>query len=223
MVALLMVVVIATGALTVARRLVRPAPTRLVILLAVLVALRALVGADTRCPPSRPRGSRSRRRAPTRSRWASSSSRGTWRLRTHALDLGYYVQVVWSIAAGRTAPYVTFPPMHALGRSLSRPILYSLVPLTWVAPGAIVAAARARPLVLAARRPRGVRLRGAPARSPGPAARGGARAALSAQPVAPRDQPARHPSAGLRDHRCSSPRRSRSTRAATSGARSRSR
>jgi len=33
---------------------------------------------------------------------------------THALDLGYYVQVVWSMARGHGA-YVTLPPMHAWG------------------------------------------------------------------------------------------------------------
>lgn len=55
-------------------------------------------------------------------------------LRTHALDLGYYVQVVWSIASGRGA-YVTLPPMHAWGDHLS-PILYLLVPVGWVWPGA---------------------------------------------------------------------------------------
>ncbi len=54
-------------------------------------------------------------------------------LRTHALDLGYYVQVVWSIAAGYGA-YVTLPPMHAWGDHLS-PVLYLLAPLGWVAPG----------------------------------------------------------------------------------------
>ena len=55
-------------------------------------------------------------------------------LRTHALDLGYYVQVVWSMASGRGA-YVTLPPMHAWGDHLS-PILYLLVPMGWVWPGA---------------------------------------------------------------------------------------
>jgi uncharacterized membrane protein len=55
-------------------------------------------------------------------------------LRTHALDLGYYVQVVWSIGAG-FGPYVTFPPMNAWGDHFS-PILYLFVPLAMVAPGA---------------------------------------------------------------------------------------
>jgi uncharacterized membrane protein len=56
-------------------------------------------------------------------------------LRAHALDLGYYVQVVWSMAAGRGA-YVTLPPMSAWGDHLS-PVLYLLVPLGWAAPGAV--------------------------------------------------------------------------------------
>ena len=55
-------------------------------------------------------------------------------LRTHALDLGYYVQVVWSIGAG-LGPSVTFPPMNAWGDHFS-PILYLFVPLAMVAPGA---------------------------------------------------------------------------------------
>ena len=53
--------------------------------------------------------------------------------RTHALDLGYYVQVVWSIAAGHGA-YVTLPPMHAWGDHFS-PVLYLLAPLGRWAPG----------------------------------------------------------------------------------------
>jgi uncharacterized membrane protein len=56
-------------------------------------------------------------------------------IRTHALDLGYYVQVVWSLAAGY-GPYVTFPPMHAWGDHLS-PVLYLMVPIGWSAPGAV--------------------------------------------------------------------------------------
>src|SRR5439155_19299960 len=48
-------------------------------------------------------------------------------LQTHALDLGYYVQVVWSIAHGHGA-YVTLPPMHAWGDHFS-PVLYLLAPL----------------------------------------------------------------------------------------------
>jgi uncharacterized membrane protein len=52
---------------------------------------------------------------------------------THALDLGYYVQVVWSIARGHGA-YVTLPPMHAWGDHFS-PVLYLLAPLGWLWPG----------------------------------------------------------------------------------------
>ena len=54
-------------------------------------------------------------------------------LRTHALDLGYYVQLVWNVASGRGA-HVTLPPMHPWGDHLS-PILYLLAPLGWVWPG----------------------------------------------------------------------------------------
>jgi uncharacterized membrane protein len=55
-------------------------------------------------------------------------------LRTHALDLGYYVQVVWNLAHGHGAR-VTLPPMHAWGDHFS-PILYLFVPLGRLAPGA---------------------------------------------------------------------------------------
>ena len=51
-------------------------------------------------------------------------------LRTHALDLGYYVQVVWNIAHGHAAR-VTLPPMHAWGDHFS-PVLYLLAPLGWL-------------------------------------------------------------------------------------------
>ena len=54
-------------------------------------------------------------------------------LQTHALDLGYYVQVAWSIAYGHGA-YVTLPPMHAWGDHFS-PVLYLLAPLGRLAPG----------------------------------------------------------------------------------------
>lgn len=47
--------------------------------------------------------------------------------RTHALDLGYYVQLLWSLTRGRGA-YVSLPEMHAWGDHFS-PILYLLVPL----------------------------------------------------------------------------------------------
>jgi uncharacterized membrane protein len=60
--------------------------------------------------------------------------------KTHALDLGYYVQVVWQMAHGR-APFVTLPPMHSWGDHLS-PVLYLLAPLGWLHAGAI-------PLVIA--------------------------------------------------------------------------
>jgi uncharacterized membrane protein len=55
--------------------------------------------------------------------------------KTHALDLGYYVQVVWQLAHAH-APYVTLPPMHAWGDHLS-PVLYLLAPLDRLAPGAV--------------------------------------------------------------------------------------
>ena len=55
---------------------------------------------------------------------------------THALDLGYYVQLVWNLAGGR-GPRVSLPEMHAWGDHLS-PIMYVFVPAFWMAPGAVV-------------------------------------------------------------------------------------
>ena len=55
---------------------------------------------------------------------------------THALDLGYYVQLVWNLARG-AGPYVSLPEMHAWGDHLS-PIMYLFVPAFWVAPGPVV-------------------------------------------------------------------------------------
>jgi len=51
-------------------------------------------------------------------------------LLTHALDFGYYVQVVWALAHG-LPPRVTLPPMHAWGDHFS-PVLYLLAPLGWL-------------------------------------------------------------------------------------------
>ena len=56
-------------------------------------------------------------------------------LETHALDLGYYVQLVWSMANGR-GPRVSLPEMHAWGDHLS-PILWGLVPAFWIVPGPV--------------------------------------------------------------------------------------
>jgi uncharacterized membrane protein len=56
-------------------------------------------------------------------------------LRTHALDLGYYVQLVSNMAGGHGA-YVTLPPMHAFGDHLS-PVFWLWVPMHWVWPGPV--------------------------------------------------------------------------------------
>jgi uncharacterized membrane protein len=62
-------------------------------------------------------------------------------LRTHALDLGQYVQAIWSIAHGHGATftlipeYVTTVRMHAWGDHFS-PVFYALVPFVWLAPDA---------------------------------------------------------------------------------------
>jgi uncharacterized membrane protein len=63
-------------------------------------------------------------------------------LRTHAFDLGQYLQIVWSIANGHgpastlVPTYVAGDRMHAWGDHFS-PIFYALAPLQWVAPGAV--------------------------------------------------------------------------------------
>jgi uncharacterized membrane protein len=132
-VALLLVAMIATGGFRAAGRSFNRAD-ELVIALAVIVALRALA-APLRLPAL----------APARLAMLGAAVYALVMgfivvtrhvaLRTHALDLGYYVQVVWNIAAGHGA-YVTFPTMHAWGDHLS-PVLYLLAPLAWAAPGAI--------------------------------------------------------------------------------------
>jgi uncharacterized membrane protein len=55
---------------------------------------------------------------------------------THALDLGYYVQLTWNLARG-AGPYVSLPEMNAWGDHLS-PIMYAFVPAFWIAPGPVV-------------------------------------------------------------------------------------
>jgi uncharacterized membrane protein len=56
--------------------------------------------------------------------------------RTHALDLGYYVQLTWNLARGH-GPWVSLPEMHAWGDHFS-PIMYLFVPAFWLAPGPVV-------------------------------------------------------------------------------------
>jgi uncharacterized membrane protein len=75
-------------------------------------------------------------------------------LRTHALDLGQYVQTVWAIAHGHGATftlipeYVTTVRMHAWGDHFS-PILYTLVPFVRLLPDASVVALVFQTVVLA--------------------------------------------------------------------------
>src|SRR6266542_1009258 len=56
-------------------------------------------------------------------------------LHTHALDLGYYVQLTWNLARG-AGPSVSLPEMNAWGDHFS-PIMYLLAPLFWIAPGPV--------------------------------------------------------------------------------------
>lgn len=55
--------------------------------------------------------------------------------RTHALDLGYYVQLTWNLARGH-GPWVSLPEMNAWGDHLS-PIMYLFAPMFWLAPGPV--------------------------------------------------------------------------------------
>jgi len=55
---------------------------------------------------------------------------------THALDLGYYVQLTWNLTRG-AGPWVSLPEMHAWGDHFS-PIMYLFVPAFWMAPGAVI-------------------------------------------------------------------------------------
>ena len=63
-------------------------------------------------------------------------------LRTHAFDLGQYLQIIWNISRGHgpastiVPTYVVPDRMHAWGDHFS-PIFYALAPLQWVAPGAV--------------------------------------------------------------------------------------
>lgn len=57
-------------------------------------------------------------------------------LRTHALDLGYYLQIVWSISQGGGAS-TSLPEMHAWGDHFS-PILYLLAPFLVLFPDAVL-------------------------------------------------------------------------------------
>jgi uncharacterized membrane protein len=64
-------------------------------------------------------------------------------LRTHAFDLGQYLQIIWNVASGHgpastlIPTYVAADRMHAWGDHFS-PIFYALAPLQWLAPGATV-------------------------------------------------------------------------------------
>lgn len=131
LVSLLILAVLATGDWRVAG-VSPPRAEDLVVLLAAIAALRLLVAPVT-LPAVRPA------RAVAAGVGAYALVMGFivvtrhLALQTHALDLGYYVQVVWSIGRGHGA-YVSLPAMHAWGDHFS-PVLYLLVPLGWLAPG----------------------------------------------------------------------------------------
>ena len=63
-------------------------------------------------------------------------------LRTHAFDLGQYLQIIWNISRGHgpastlVPTYVVPDRMHAWGDHFS-PIFYALAPLQWIAPGPV--------------------------------------------------------------------------------------
>jgi uncharacterized membrane protein len=156
-VALVLVAMLATGGWTVGGLSLTRAD-ELVILLAAIVALRALVA-----PLAMPTVEPTRVVAAGVVVYALVmgfivvTRHGAFR--THALDLGQYLQVTWSIAAGY-GPYTTLPPVHFWGEHFS-PVFYLLAPLTWIAPAAaplllaqtvILAAGALAVFALAARR-----------------------------------------------------------------------
>jgi uncharacterized membrane protein len=110
-------------------------PEHLFLLLLGLVALRLLLR-----PPPRPAVRPRRAVAVGVAAYAALFSFVTvtrhFTFETHALDLGYYVQLVWNIARG-AGPYVSLPEMHAWGDHLS-PIVYLFVPAYWLVPGPVV-------------------------------------------------------------------------------------
>lgn len=59
-----------------------------------------------------------------------------WAFQTHALDLGQYVQIVWSLTQDLRGPYMSLPEMHAWGDHFS-PTLYLLAPLFALFPGPV--------------------------------------------------------------------------------------
>src|SRR5437016_4217374 len=134
------IVVLVTGGGSVGR-LSLTRPEDFVVALAVVVGARALL-APYRIPAMRPR------------RVVSIAILGYLlamgaivvtrhiALRSHALDLGQPVQVLWNIVHGR-GPVLTQVPMFIAAERMSRwadhfePILYALAPLAWLWPGAI--------------------------------------------------------------------------------------
>jgi uncharacterized membrane protein len=59
-----------------------------------------------------------------------------WNLRTHAVDLALYDQMVWAIV-NRGAPWSTLPDLHGWGDHFTI-ILYLMAPLYWIAPSVVV-------------------------------------------------------------------------------------
>jgi uncharacterized membrane protein len=58
-----------------------------------------------------------------------------WNLRTHAVDLALYDQMVWAIAT-RGAPWSSLPDMHGWGDHFTI-VLYLMAPLYWLAPSPV--------------------------------------------------------------------------------------
>lgn len=110
-------------------------PEHLFLLLVGLVALRLLV-APRPWPAVRPRRAVLIGVAAYAALFSFVTVSRHFTFATHALDLGYYVQLVWNLARG-AGPYVSLPEMHAWGDHLS-PIMYLFVPAYWIAPGPVV-------------------------------------------------------------------------------------
>jgi len=127
---------LATGAALLSALVVWWARPEIIFLVLLGLVTARLVIAPVRLPPFAPRRALAIGVAAYAAGFCFVTVTRHFAFRTHALDLGYYVQLVWSIATGR-GPRVSLPEMSAWGDHLS-PIMYLFVPLFWAAPGAVV-------------------------------------------------------------------------------------
>jgi uncharacterized membrane protein len=128
--ALVLLAVLVTGGLSLGGVALRRPEDVFLALLAV-VALRALA-APVRLPPISPRRAVVAGVVAYAAIWSFIALTRHFAFQSHALDLGQFAQITWSIAHG-DGPWMTLPTMHAWGDHFS-PILYLLAPLAWLVP-----------------------------------------------------------------------------------------